>query len=153
MLQIEFKRQTNMTDENNPDPLAELRANIDKIDHQLVELINQRAKQVIEVGKIKQGANIPIYAPHREAAVMKKVARLNEGGVFPQEGIEAIYREMMSGSFKLEQPLRIGYLGPQGTFSHLAATKKFGACVQYEDLRALTGVFDCLLYTSDAADE
>ena len=131
-----------MTDENNPDPLAELRANIDKIDHQLVELINQRAKQVIEVGKIKQGANIPIYAPHREAAVMKKVARLNEGGVFPQEGIEAIYREMMSGSFKLEQPLRIGYLGPQGTFSHLAATKKFGACVQYEDLRALTGVFE-----------
>lgn len=131
-----------MTDETNQDPLAELRNNIDDIDQKLVDLINQRARQVIEVGKIKQGAKIPIYAPHREAAVMKKVAQLNEGGVFPQEAIEAIYREMMSGSFKLEQPLRIGYLGPIGTFSHLAATKKFGACVEYEDLRAIEGVFE-----------
>ena len=131
-----------MTDSSNPDPLEELRNNIDGIDRQLIDLINQRAAQVIQVGKIKQGANIPIYAPHREAAVMKKVAQLNEGGVFPQEAIDAIYREMMSGSFKLEQPLRIGYLGPKGTFSHLAATKKFGACVGYEDLRAITGVFE-----------
>ncbi|QEG20237.1 prephenate dehydratase [Mariniblastus fucicola] len=131
-----------MTDETNEDPLAELRKNIDDVDRQLVDLINQRARHVIEVGKIKQGSSIPIYAPHREAAVMKKVAQLNKGGVFPQEAIEAIYREMMSGSFKLEQPLRIGYLGPIGTFSHLAATKKFGACCEYEDLRAIEGVFE-----------
>ncbi len=131
-----------MTEESNQDPLEGLRKNIDDIDKQLVALINQRAQQVIEVGKIKQGSSIPIYAPHREAAVMKKVAALNEGGVFPKEAIEAIYREMMSGSFKLEQPLRIGYLGPIGTFSHLAATKKFGACVEYEDLRAIEGVFE-----------
>ena len=131
-----------MTDESKQDPLEELRNNIDDIDRKLVDLINQRAQQVIEVGKIKQGSNIPIYAPHREAAVMKKVAMLNAGGDFPQEAIEAIYREMMSGSFKLEQPLRIGYLGPTGTFSHMAATRKFGACVEYEDLRAIEGVFE-----------
>lgn len=131
-----------MTDESKQDPLAELRQNIDDIDRKLVELINQRAGHVVEVGKIKQGAKIPIYAPHREAAVLKKVAQLNEDGVFPQEAIEAIYREMMSGSFKLEQPLRIGYLGPIGTFSHLAATKKFGACCEYENLRAIEGVFE-----------
>jgi chorismate mutase/prephenate dehydratase len=129
-------------DTGSADPLEQLRNNIDAIDRQLVDLINQRAHQVIEVGKIKQGSSIPIYAPHREAAVMKKVQTLNAGGVFPQEAIEAIYREMMSGSFKLEQPLRIGYLGPIGTFSHLAATKKFGACVEYEDLRAIEGVFE-----------
>jgi len=131
-----------MTDESKQDPLEELRNNIDDIDRKLVDLINQRAQQVIEVGKIKQGSNIPIYAPHREAAVMKKIAQLNEKGDFPQEAIEAIYREMMSGSFKLEQPLRIGYLGPTGTFSHLAAMKKFGACCQYENLRAIGGVFE-----------
>lgn len=126
----------------NDEPLADLRDKIDSIDSQLVRLINERAQHVIEVGKIKQGSNIPIYAPHREAAVMKKIQELNAEGKFPQEALEAIYREMMSGSFKLEQPLRIGYLGPKGTFSHLAATKKFGACCQYENLRAIGGVFE-----------
>lgn len=131
-----------MTENPNDEPLSDLRNKIDSIDKDLVRLINERAQHVIEVGKIKQGSNIPIYAPHREAAVMKKVQDLNAGGKFPQEAIEAIYREMMSGSFKLEQPLRIGYLGPVGTFSHLAATRKFGACVEYENLRAIEGVFE-----------
>ena len=131
-----------MSKNPNDEPLADLRVKIDEIDQALVRLINERAQHVIEVGKIKQGSNIPIYAPHREAAVMAKVQKLNAGGMFPQEAIEAIYREMMSGSFKLEQPLRIGYLGPIGTFSHLAATRKFGACVEYENLRAIKGVFE-----------
>ena len=122
-------------------PLDELRKNIDSVDRKLVNLINERARHVIEVGKIKRGTGIPIYAPHREVAVLKKIQELSTGPI-PARTLEAIYREMMSGSFALEQPLRIGYLGPVGTFSHLAATKHFGSSVAFEDLRAIEGVFE-----------
>ena len=122
-------------------PLDELREKIDSVDRKLVNLINERAQHVIEVGKIKRGTGIPIYAPHREVAVLKKIQELSTGPI-PARTLEAIYREMMSGSFALEQPLRIGYLGPVGTFSHLAATKHFGSSVAFEDLRAIEGVFE-----------
>lgn len=122
------------------DALEDLRRRIDDMDHRLVEMLNERAQLVVEVGKYKQGSNIPIYAPHREAAVLDRVLRANRG---PLQGrsIEAIYRELMSGSFALERPLRIGYLGPPGSFSHAAAMKQFGSSVTYEDLREIAGVF------------
>ena len=123
------------------EPLEALRKKIDAIDHQLVDLINQRAKLVVEVGNLKRGTNVPIYAPHREAAVLKKIQSFNEGPIHDRT-LEAVYRELMSGSFALEQPLRIGYLGPVGTFSHLAATKQFGSSVAFEDLRQIEGVFE-----------
>lgn len=133
-----------MTDDNNEAQeitLDQLRINIDEIDRKLIHLINERAKQVVEVGRIKRGSGIPIYAPHREAAVLKKVTQLNDGPI-QNRTIEAVYRELMSGSFALEQPLRIGYLGPVGTYSHLAATRQFGSSVEFENLRAIEGVFE-----------
>ena len=124
----------------NPD-LENLREKIDDVDHKLVDLINQRAKYVVEVGDLKRGNNVPIYAPHREAAVLRKIQSFNDGPIHDRT-LEAVYRELMSGSFALEQPLRIGYLGPLGTFSHLAATKQFGSSVAFEDLRQIAGVFE-----------
>lgn len=120
--------------------LSELRERIDRIDHRVVELLNERAQAVVEVGKLKRGAGIPIYAPHREQEVLAKVLRLN-GGPLPDRTIEAVYREIMSGSFALEHPLRIGYLGPAGSFSHQAAVKQFGASVSFEDVHEVRGVF------------
>lgn len=121
--------------------LEVLRGKIDSVDRQLVDLINQRAKHVVEVGNLKRGSGVPIYAPHREAAVLKKIQSFNTGPI-QDNTLEAVYRELMSGSFALEQPLRIGYLGPVGTFSHLAATKQFGSSVAFEDLRQIEGVFE-----------
>lgn len=121
--------------------LERLREKIDAVDRQLVDLINQRAKYVVEVGNLKRGTNVPIYAPHREAAVLRKIQSFNDGPIHDRT-LEAVYRELMSGSFALEQPLRIGYLGPVGTFSHLAATKQFGSSVAFEDLRQIEGVFE-----------
>lgn len=126
---------------SSPTSLDQLRQQIDNIDQKLVDLINERAKVVVEVGKSKLKTGTPIYAPHREAAVLGKVQQLNDGPMLPKT-IEAIYREIMSGSFALEQPLRIGYLGPPGTYSHLAATRHFGSSVEFEDLHAITGVFE-----------
>jgi chorismate mutase/prephenate dehydratase len=120
--------------------LQALRAGIDRIDRRLVGLLNARSKLVVKVGAFKRKAGVPIYAPHREQEVLAKVLGLNTG---PLQGrtIEAIYRELMSGSFALEQPLKIGYLGPRGSFSHLAAARQFGSSVAFEDLREIGGVF------------
>jgi chorismate mutase / prephenate dehydratase len=120
--------------------LDELRTRIDQADRKLIELLNERAGLVVTVGEVKRGSGTPIYAPHREQEVLKKVIGLNRGPL-PDRAIEAIWREVMSGSFSLEQPLRIGYLGPPGSFSHEAATRHFGSSVSYEDLHEVEGVF------------
>lgn len=120
--------------------LAPLRARIDELDSKLIDLLNERATVVVDVGKVKQRDRGPIYAPHREAEVLRKVLGLSDGPL-PDRTIEGVYREIMSGSFAIEQPLRIGYLGPEGSFSHAAATAHFGSSVSFENLREIEGVF------------
>lgn len=129
-----------MGSEQTSPELQSLRDRIDSMDSRLVELLNERAGLVVEVGNLKRGDGTPIYAPHRERAVLDKVLGLNDGPLHDRT-VEAVYREIMSGSFALEQPLRIGYLGPQGTFSHEAAVKQFGSSVSFEDLHEIEGVF------------
>lgn len=120
--------------------LPALRIQIDALDARIIDLLNQRSRLVVEVGKYKQAHGIPIYAPHREAEVLQRVLAHNQGPL-PARSIEGIYRELMSGSFALERPLTIGYLGPAGSFSHLAAVRHFGSSVDFVDLRAIAGVF------------
>ena len=121
--------------------LDDLRKKIDALDRSIVELLNERAKVVVEVGERKRKSGDPIYVPHREVEVLSKVLGLSHGPL-PSKTIEAIYRELMSGSFAIEQPLRIGYLGPKGSHGHLAASRQFGSSVELEDLRAIEGVFE-----------
>jgi len=125
-----------------PDPgaLDALRERIDAVDSKLVELLNERAGIVVEVGAYKRASGAPIYAPDREAALLRKILDSNPGPL-PDRAIEAIYREMMSGSFALERPLRIGYLGPPGSYSHQAAVAQFGSSVEFETLGAIGSVF------------
>lgn len=123
-----------------PFNLPALRQGIDALDARIIDLLNQRSRLVVEVGKYKQAHGIPIYAPHREADVLARVLAHNQGPL-PPRTIEGIYRELMSGSFALERPLTIGYLGPAGSFSHAAAVKHFGSSVDFADLREIAGVF------------
>jgi chorismate mutase / prephenate dehydratase len=125
----------------DPSPLDSLRTQIDALDGQIVDLLNRRASLVVEIGKLKQQANLPIYAPERERAVLEKVRGLNKGPL-PNRCLEAVWRELMSGSFMLEKPLRIGFLGPEGTFSHLASVRKFGSSVEYVPLTDIAAVFE-----------
>lgn len=120
--------------------LDELRVRIDDVDRRLVELLNERAQLVVDVGRYKRATGTPIYAPEREQAVLKKVLEASAGPLPPQT-LEAVWKEMMSGSFALEQPLRIGYLGPKGSFSHQAAIKHFGRSVSFENMLEIAGVF------------
>jgi len=120
--------------------LAPLRSRIDEIDRRLVNLLNERAQVVVEIGNLKRSNTAPIYAPHREAAVLRHALENNRGPL-PDRTIEGIFRELMSGSFTLEQPLRIGYLGPPGSFSHAAAVAHFGSSVSFENMHDIEGVF------------
>ncbi|MDB5173436.1 MAG: pheA [Phycisphaerales bacterium] len=126
---------------NAHDALEPLRQQIDALDHQIVDLLNARARVVVEIGKLKQQHNAPIYSPDREKMVLEKVRTLN-GGPLPDRCLEAVYRELMSGSFALEKPLRIGFLGPTGTFSHAASVQKFGSSVAHVPLADIPSVFD-----------
>jgi len=128
------------SDSSQPD-LASLRRKIDELDRQIVDLLNARARVVVQVGEAKRADGTPVYAPDREYAVLKKIAGWNTGPL-PQKTLAAIYRELMSGSFALEKPLRIGYLGPEGSFSHVAAERKFGASVEYRPLADIRAVFE-----------
>jgi len=121
--------------------LEELRQNIDRIDLKLVELLNERARVVVAIGKHKDKTAGPVYAPDREKQVLERIAGANKGPL-PDRCLTAIWRELMSGSFFLERPLRIGYLGPKGSFSHTAATLKFGQSVEYEALADIAGIFE-----------
>jgi chorismate mutase/prephenate dehydratase len=100
------------TTPDEPRTLETLRSFIDNVDNSLVQLLNERARLVVEVGKRKSKDGTPVYAPAREQMVLKKVLSLNTGPLL-NTTLEAVYREIMSGSFALERPLRIGvYYSP-----------------------------------------
>ena len=120
--------------------LDKLRVKIDSIDSKLVAMLNERSQLVVRVGKHKRDRGIPIYAPHREAQVLENVLKANRGPLSARS-MEGIYRELMSGSFALEQPIRVGFLGPAGSFSHAAAVRHFGSSVEFDDLHTIAGVF------------
>ncbi len=124
----------------DPATLAELRRRIDELDVRIVALISERGQLAAEIGRAKAAAGAAVYAPDREHEVLQRVADLNRGP-FPTRVLTAIYRELMSGSLQLERPLRIAYLGPRGSFSHLAATGKFGAAVDYEPVADIPAIF------------
>lgn len=123
------------------DELAALRGRIDTIDAEIVRLVNERAEAAARIGKIKRATGDATYVPDRERAVLDKVLAGNTGPLADRT-ILAIYRELMSGSFTLERPPRVAYLGPPGSFSHLAARRKFGSSVEFEPLKNIAAVFD-----------
>lgn len=120
--------------------LKSLRQAIDSIDAKIVALLNKRAKIILEVGSLKKRSKKSIYVPEREKAVYDKLVAANKGPM-PNESLKAIFREVMSGSLQLERPLKIAYLGPEFTFTHLASMKKFGSSVSYTSCETITDIF------------
>lgn len=107
--------------------LAGVRADIDRIDGDILRLLNERARCAQRVGEIKAefGDAGFIYRPEREAQVLRRLQEVNPGPL-PNENITFFFREVMSACLSLEQPLSIACLGPLGSFTCAAATKHFG---------------------------
>lgn len=103
--------------------LKQHRDAIDDIDARVLDLLNQRATHAHAIGEIKGGG--VVYRPEREAQVLRRIKSLNPGPL-SNESVARLFREVMSECLALERPLSIAYLGPEGTFTQLAAVKHFG---------------------------
>ena len=120
--------------------LKNLRKTVDNIDKKIIQLLNMRAKTTLDIAELKRKSGKSIYSPDREREVLKKLAIINRGPLSHQ-ALEAIYREIMSCSLSLDRPLKVAYLGPEATFTHLAALKRFGSQVEYIAANSITDVF------------
>lgn len=131
----------------NDAALVKLRAQIDAIDERLLGLFNQRAECAVSVAEIKrelsEGADdsINFFRPDREAQVIQRLKSLNRGPLSDDE-VGRLIREVMSACLALEQPLKIAYLGPEGTFTQSAALKHFGHSVSTVPMSSIPDVFN-----------
>ena len=127
---------------NEADRLLALRDQNDGVDRQILALISERARCAQQVGAIKQasGATGNFYRPEREAQVLRRVIETNQGPLSSEE-MARLFREIMSACLALEEPLKIAFLGPEGTFTQAAALKHFGQSIHSIPLRAIDEVF------------
>jgi chorismate mutase/prephenate dehydratase len=121
--------------------IDQIRSEIDRLDTEIVGLLNARAKLALEIGKLKAKDNRLPYAPEREQAIYRRLSTINQGPL-PLETIKAVYRELMSGCISLEHPVVVAYLGPEFSFTHIAARRKFGSAVHYRPQPTIAAVFD-----------
>ena len=140
-------------------PIADLRGRIDAVDRQLHTLLNERAALARQVGisKSKQGRLVDFYRPEREAQVLRMALERNvqaraasraaareptaSGAALRDEEIVRLFREIMSACLAQEEPLKIGFLGPEGTFSQSAVYKHFGHSARALPLSTIDEVF------------
>ncbi|WP_027591348.1 prephenate dehydratase [Pseudomonas sp. RL] len=130
---------------SDADQLKALRVRIDSLDEKILELISERARCAQDVARVKTaslqpGEEVVFYRPEREAWVLKHIMELNKGPLDNEE-VARLFREIMSSCLALEQPLKVAYLGPEGTFSHAAVLKHFGAAVKSLPMAAIDEVF------------
>lgn len=121
--------------------LKALRANIDKLDLQILKLINERAELASEIGKVKNDHGAEVFSPAREEEVFHNVLEANKGPL-DSSTIRAVFREIMSGSRALQKVIKVAYLGPEYSFSHLAAVERFGQSVEYMRVGSIASVFE-----------
>ena len=124
--------------------LRVLRDQIDSIDRQMHELLNKRAKCAQSVAEVKQkhqgDQSAVFYRPEREAQVLRAVMERNEGPLADKE-VARLFREIMSVCLALEEPMRVAFLGPEGTFTQQAAQKHFGHSARNLPMQSLRDVF------------
>jgi chorismate mutase / prephenate dehydratase len=122
--------------------LSDLRAQIDQLDSDILRLLNQRATVAQAVGHLKQQKQetAVVYRPEREAQILRRMAEENQGPL-PNHAITAIYRAIIAGGRGVEEAIKVGYLGPEGTFSHAATLKHFGQTVEAVPLANFDAVY------------
>src|SRR5688572_12765480 len=122
--------------------LEKIRIKIDELDEKIQQLINERAACAQQIARIKQstGEDTAYYRPEREAKILHAVQARNQGPLGKEE-MARLFREIMSACLALEKRLSIAYLGPEGTFTELAALKHFGHSIETRSMSAIDEVF------------
>jgi len=122
--------------------LAKIRDSIDSLDAEIHALLNQRARyaQLVGISKSASGKAVDFYRPEREAEVLRKALKRNTGPLRDEE-IARLFREIMSACLAQQEPLKVAFLGPEGTFTQAAVIKHFGSSVRALSLSAIDEVF------------
>ncbi|MBN1470982.1 MAG: prephenate dehydratase [Syntrophaceae bacterium] len=121
--------------------LEVLREKIKEKDKELVRLLNERARVSVHIGKVKGEGGIQVYDPSQEARVHNYLQELNAGPL-SQKALTTIFREIISSSRELQKPMTIAFLGPEASFSHLAARLHFGESSRFFPQTGISRVFD-----------
>lgn len=121
--------------------LEGLRKKIDSIDDRILECLNMRAEVVMDVARIKRGLQSKFYVPSREKKIVERLKKNNQGK-FPNNSLKAVFREIMSASLSLEEPLKVAFFGPEATFTHLAAMRHFGSSSSFIPKSTIRSVFE-----------
>ena len=126
-----------------PNDMSSCRKEIDRLDDEILRLLNERSQFVIQIGHLKKqkDAEAHLHTQGRETAIVERLAQTNPGP-FPNSAIRPVYREIMSASLSLEGSQTVAYLGPPATFTHLAALQKFGESAEYIPANSIKDVFD-----------
>ena len=130
-----------MSSEGNKNPLSQYRERIDRIDETILELLIERANLAKKIGEVKKEKGLQIHVPEREREILERLLEKNRGR-FPEQALVRIFREIISACLSLEEPLKIGYLGPKATFTHQAALEHFGVSAKYIPLGTIRDVFE-----------
>lgn len=123
-----------------PMKISILRRKIDQIDSRILALLNRRAELVTAIGEEKAKAKLDLHVPQREEEIFARLIREHRGH-FPRRAIRPVFREIISACRALEGPLRLAYLGPAATFTHLACIRRFGESAQFMPVRTIAEVF------------
>ena len=129
-----------MSDDKNK-KLNTLRTQIDSLDSKIIETLNERLRVAIEIGRLKSDGKIPVFHPEREKQVIDNIVQHNTDGVFPEKSLITIYTEIMSASRSLQSPLKIAYLGPKATYTHMALRQHFGSAVEAIPVESIEETF------------
>ena len=120
--------------------LDDWRSRINELDNRILQLLNQRAEAALQIGDLKRRQDAPIYAPEREAEILRRLGETSAGPL-TAPAINAVWREILSACRALESTLTVSYFGPQATFTHQAALRRFGASVGYRAAKTIVEVF------------
>jgi len=121
--------------------MKEQRKKIDSLDRKISSLLDERAALVRKIGDIKKSGNTEVFVPSREREIINNILSVSSEDGYPPESKISIFSEIFAASRALQKKLRISYLGPEATFTHLAAEKKFSRACEYAPALSISQVF------------